>query len=429
MEAEELGHEMLDMASNVSGIGETTMPADIAVSLQSAVPPHVRPELVVDFDYLNDPRLTLDPHEAYQGLAGGPDIVYTPRNGGHWIAARQKIIAEVFQTPALFSNHPRTIPKTASQAKPQPFSDIDPPDNAKYRRLLQQTLGPRSVVRFEQQAIDTMIELTEEIRPKGECDFAADIAQQLPIYIILRWLDLPYGDRFKLLAIADNILGHADPAERKAAKEQMGLYVDGVVTQRRARPRDDLISQLVNGQVGDRVATHEEGRAMVANLVVGGLDTVRNMMSFFAMFLARNDGHRRQLVEDPELIPGAVEELLRWYAIPNMARSITADIDFHGVAMKAGDMILLPLVLAGRDEQAFEDALTVDFRRQPNRHITFGSGAHGCPGLHLARIELRIFLKEWLARIPDFRIRPGSRAVTRGGIILAVQSLPLVWDV
>lgn len=405
------------------------MTIDTAVDLQPVVPSHVPPDLVVDFDYLTDPRLAEDPHAVYSGLTGGPDIVYTPRNGGHWIAVRQRIIAEIFQTPALFSNYPRTIPKTASAAKPQPFSDIDPPDNAKYRRLLQQTLGPRSVARFEQQAIDTMIELTEAIRPRGECDFAAEIAQQLPVYIILRWLDLPYEDRFELLTIADNILGHPDPTTRKAAKEQMGRYVDGVVAQRRARPGSDLVSELVNGQVGDRVATHEEGRAMVTNLVVGGLDTVRNMMSFFALFLARNEGHRRQLVDDPDLIPAAVEELLRWFAIPNMARSITADIDFHGVSMKAGDMILLPLVLAGRDEQAFENALTVDFRRQPNRHITFGAGAHGCPGLHLARIELRIFLKEWLARIPDFRIWPGAKPVTRGGIILAVQSLPLVWDV
>ncbi len=124
-----------------------------------------------------------------------------------------------------------------------------------------------------------------------------------------------------------------------------------------------------------------------------------------------------------------MEELLRWFAIPNMARSVVKDMVFHDVAMKAGDMILLPLVLAGRDELSHDEALTVDFGRKPNRHITFGSGAHGCPGLHLARIELRIFLKEWLSRIPDFQVRPGAKPVMRGGVILAVQSLPLVWNV
>ncbi len=405
------------------------MITDVAASLRSVVPPHVPQELVVEFDYMNDPLLTLDPHAAYMRLAGGPEIVFTPCNGGHWIATRNQIIGEIFQSPALFANFPRTIPRTASAAKPAPFSDIDPPDNAKYRRLLQQALGPKSVAQFEQQAVDTMIELVEEVRPKGECDFAWDIAQKLPIFIILKWLDLPFEDRFRLLEIADNILGHPDPAKRKAAKVAIGDYVDGVVALRRKTPGDDLISFMSTGQVEGRMVTHEEARAMVTNLVVGGLDTVRNMMSYFAIFLARNDTHRRQLVQSPDLIPGAVEELLRWFAIPNMGRSVAKDMVFHGVEMKAGDMILLPLVLAGRDDQAYDGALAVDFERNTNRHLAFGAGAHGCPGLHLARIELRIFLKEWLARIPDFRIKPGVKPVTRGGVILAVQSLPLVWDV
>ena len=112
--------------------------------MDSAIPPHIPADRVVDFDYMNDPLLIEDPHAAYMRLAGKPDIVFTPRNGGHWIATRQKIIGEIFQSPALFSNFPRTIPRAASAAKPVPFSDIDPPGNAKYRRLLQQALGPGS---------------------------------------------------------------------------------------------------------------------------------------------------------------------------------------------------------------------------------------------------------------------------------------------
>jgi cytochrome P450 len=216
---------------------------------------------------------------------------------------------------------------------------------------------------------------------------------------------------------------------RKASKVAVGEYVDRTVADRRESPRDDLISFIATGQVEDRMVTHEEARAMVANLVIGGLDTVRNMMSFIAIFLAGNDGHRRQLIDNPDLIPTAVEELLRWFAIPNMGRSVVQDMIFHGVDMKAGDMILMPLLLAGRDDQAQDDALTVNFERKPNRHLTFGAGAHSCPGLHLARIELRIFLKEWLSRIPKFHIKPGGKPVMRSGVILAVQSLPLVWDV
>ena len=111
-----------------------------------------------------------------------------------------------------------------------------------------------------------------------------------------------------------------------------------------------------------------------------------------------------------------------------MTRSVARDVVFQGVTMKAGDMMLLPLSLAGRDEAVYPEPLEVDFRRTPNRHLTFGTGAHLCPGMHLARIELRVFLEEWLACIPDFRLDPDNPPVTRGGVILAVRSLPLAWD-
>ena len=166
---------------------------------------------------------------------------------------------------------------------------------------------------------------------------------------------------------------------------------------------------------------------MAANLIVGGLDTVRNMMCYMTMFLAEHESHRRQLITNPSLIPNAVDELLRWFSVPNMSRSVVSDMEFHGANMRAGDMVLLPLNLADRDETAFADALKVDFTRENLRHLSFGSGAHLCPGMHLARIELNVFLEEWLKIIPDFELDAGSPPVTRGGIILAVESLPLVW--
>jgi cytochrome P450 len=151
------------------------------------------------------------------------------------------------------------------------------------------------------------------------------------------------------------------------------------------------------------------------------------MMSFIALFLARSQAHRRQLVAEPELIPAAVEEMLRYFALPNMGRSITRDADFHGVTLRKGDMMLLPLSLAGRDEAIYVDAGNIDFRRERLRHLAFGTGAHLCPGIYLARAELVIFLEEWLKRIPDFQVAAGAIPVTRGGNILAVKSLPLEW--
>jgi cytochrome P450 len=389
----------------------------------------VPPELIVDFDYLADPQLETDPFAAYERLREAPAIVFTPRNGGHWMATRHDVIREVFHAHETFSNFPRIIPKTVSAgARPQPFSDIDPPENLKYRRLLQEVLNPRAVASFEEKARAIMIELVDAVRPRGRCDFAVEVAQKLPVFIIMRWLGLPMEDRFQLMANTDDMLASPDPEVRKRAKAANFAYVDGIVAARRQTPGDDLISHLANGAVDGRPVTHEEARAMTANLIAGGLDTVRNMMSYIAAYLATHDAHRRDLIAEPALIPGAVEELLRWSAIPNMTRCVARDVIFNGVEMRAGDLILLPLCLAGRDGAVYADPMEVDFRREPNRHLTFGTGAHLCPGMHLARIQLRVFLEEWLVSIPEFRLDSERPPVTRGGIILAVRTLPLVWD-
>lgn len=391
------------------------------------VPDHVPEALVVDFDYLREPELERDPQAAYARLGGGPPLVWTGRNGGHWISTRYQVINDVFLAHDLFSNFPRMIPNTASLEKPQPFSDIDPPENLKYRRALQLALSPKALDRFRDQAREIMIALAEEAGPKGRCDFANEIAMLFPTTIIMRWLDLPLEDLPLLVSQVDRAIAGIDPEDRKAAKLETRAYVDRIVATRRETPGDDFISVLANARIGDRAATHEEARAMTQNLIGGGLDTVRNMMSFIALFLARSPEHRRQLVDEPALIPAAVEELLRYYALPNMGRCVTRDAEFHGVTLRKGDMMLLPLSLAGRDEAVFADAGAIDFRREKNRHLAFGTGAHLCPGMYLARAELVIFLEEWLRRIPDFSIPADDPPSTRGGNILAVKRLILEW--
>ncbi|MGE0232700.1 MAG: cytochrome P450 [Flavobacteriaceae bacterium] len=401
----------------------------MASEIDFVVPEHVPPALVVDFDYLRDPELERDPQAAYQRLSGGPPVVWSGRNGGHWISTRHAVINDVFLAHDLFSNFPRMIPNTASLQDPQPFSDLDPPHNLKYRRALQLALSPKALDRFRIQAREIMIALTEEVRPRGRCDFANEIAMLLPTTIIMRWLDLPMADLPLLVTLVDRSIAGTNPEDRKTAKLQTRDYVDGIVAARRARPGGDFISELASARIGDRPATHEEARAMTQNLIAGGLDTVRNMMSFIALFLARNPGHRKQLIDDPELVPGAVEEFLRYYAIPNMGRSVTRDAEFHGARLRRGDMMLLPLSLAGRDERAYPDAASVDFQRGKMRHLAFGTGAHLCPGIYLARAELIIFLEEWLRRIPDFRLSEGETPTTRGGNILAVKNLVIEWPV
>jgi cytochrome P450 len=150
-------------------------------------------------------------------------------------------------------------------------------------------------------------------------------------------------------------------------------------------------------------------------------------MGFFARFLAENPGQRQQLVDDPALIPAAVEELLRRYSIPMVSRRVTRDLELGGVQMKAGDLVILETCLHGLDEQAWQDPMQVDFKRRTTEHMAFGKGVHKCPGANLARTELRIFLEEWLKRIPNFSTRADDPPVTANGAVMGVIRLPLVW--
>jgi len=163
----------------------------------------------------------------------------------------------------------------------------------------------------------------------------------------------------------------------------------------------------------------------------GGLDTVASMLGFIARFLALNPGHRRQIVErldDEAFLKHAVEELLRRHGIANTARIVAQDTELGGVQLKAGDVILPPNLLVGLDERAVEDPTRVDFARPfPIRHATFGNGVHTCPGAVLARRELQVFLQEWLRRIPDFEIKPGTTPVAATGMVNGVLKLELSW--
>lgn len=169
---------------------------------------------------------------------------------------------------------------------------------------------------------------------------------------------------------------------------------------------------------------------MILLLLLGGLDTVASTLGFYAQFLATHPEHRRKLVEDPDLIPNANEELLRRYAIAILAREVTQDLEMGGVKIRKGDMVLAPTPMDGLDEHKFADPLTVDFDRvKPGANSTFGGGVHRCVGSMLARTELRVFLEEWLKRIPDFAIKPGTNPQVSARSVATITSLELVWEV
>jgi len=394
-------------------------------------PAHVRPEQIVDFDFYRPCAPGGDPFDAWRTLQSGAALQWTPRNGGHWIATRGADIKAILGDFDRFSSSSAFIPKT-DRPRGLPL-EYDPPEHAAYRKLLLPAFTPNAVKRWSGEARVLAIDLIEGFRGQGRCEFIADFAQQLPIIIFLRMLGLPLSDREALLEAVNATLRPTSEERRAAGRATMNAYIDTLVASRRAAPGDDVLSEALHADIGGRVMNDAEARGLASGLLGGGLDTVASVMGWAALFLAENPGHRRQLIDEPALIPKAIEELLRRFAVPNIARVVRADIDDQGAddrgaAMKAGEQILMSACMHSMDADIFADPLTVDFRRRDSyKHSSFSHGVHRCIGAPLATQEIRIFLEEWLARIPDFGLDPGDPPVRATGIVHGLNRLKLIW--
>lgn len=395
-------------------------------------PAHVPADRVIDFDLYDFPVEGLEYQGSmraiFQALPG--DVLWSPRNGGHWIAKTHETVAKVLADSDHFSSRRIMVSSEDSDRPPLVPLQLDPPHHAPYRALLQAALSPKAVGKLGERARELSIELIEGFKADGHCEFIGQFAQHLPIAIFMEIVGLPSEDRPYLTAIAETAMRGETEAERNEAAGKLMAYGMGKVAERRANPGNDLISSIVKAEVEGRPIDDLTLTGMVLLLLLGGLDTVASTLGFYAQFLATHPEHRRQLVEHPDLIPNANEELLRRFPIAILAREVKADVELGGVQLKAGDMIMAPTPMDGLDEHKFAEPLRVDFNREkPGANTTFGGGVHRCVGSMLARTELRIFLEEWLKRIPDFAIKPGTSPKVSARSVATITSLELVWDV
>jgi cytochrome P450 len=392
-----------------------------------AVPAHVPSDRVVDWDFLHAVLGDEDPFLTLKRLHDGPDIFWTPHNKGHWVATRgddiRKILSdhETFSSRVIFlpaMDRPRIIP-----------AEIDPPRHAAYRALISPFFYPNAIASWADEARELAASLIDGFHAKGECEFIADFALQLPIVIFMKMCDLPLDHREMLLEWVGPIFRPQGEADIQDARAKFNAYLVDIIAARRAHPGTDLLSKTLAGTVEGRPLNDMEAMSITNSLVLGGLDTVASSMGWMALFLAQHPAHRRQLIDEPRLIPNAVEELLRRFSIPTIARIVAKDIVYNGVQLKEGDPILMSACMHGMDERSFDNPLEVDFRRADARkHSVFSQGIHRCPGSTLALAEFKIFLEEWLRRIPNFAVTPGAKVRTGSGIVHSVLSLPLSWS-
>lgn len=247
----------------------------------------------------------------------------------------------------------------------------------------------------------------------------------MPVSVFLSIIDLPVARREEFLEWGD---GLSNARTRSHFQGLIASYLSGILKERREQPGHDLLSRIAAWRDNPRCKDEKETIGMAMLVFAGGLDTVAAELSFAMHHLARHPLLQRRLREDPAVIARAAEEYLRRHAVSNTARLIVQKCERKGACLMPGDMAMVPVALSGIDERLYQDALQVDFDRTPCAHNTFGNGAHRCVGEHLARMELNVFLEEWVRLMPEVRIDPGFSPVSHAGSVEGMSRLNLVWD-
>ena len=274
---------------------------------------------------------------------------------------------------------------------------------------------------------------------RGACNFTEDLAVPFPSAVFLGLMGLPWDELETFLRLKDGILrpGHADglmlvdPADRLRVQRETGTeiyrYFDTILDRRAAHPEDDILTRFLQTEIDGERLTREEILDICFLFLIAGLDTVTDSLTCFYAFLSQHPDHRRQLVDDPARIPNAVEELLRWESpVPGVPRMATRDAQVCGHAITSGSLVSVSVGAANVDPAEFADAFDVRFDRDVNRHLAFGGGVHRCLGSHLARRELRVTLREWHRRIPEYELAPGTELAYSPGL-RSVDNVQLIW--
>jgi cytochrome P450 len=350
----------------------------------------------------------------------------------YWVFTDNSVILDGLQHPELWSSSVIVPTDPEPPYKWIPIM-IDPPDHAKWRQVLAEYFSPGRVkgLRAAQQKLAA--ELVDELVDDGSGDFVARISRVFPTKVFLAIMGMPVEDLDQFMAWEDMILHQSGVGEEANAARLEGMmhvmgYFTGLIEERRGNRNpdaDDIVSKAIDWTIDGEPISDMDLLNCLLLLFMAGLDTVSNQLSYAMVHLATHPADRARIVADPELIPKAVEEILRVYPIVQTARKATQDMDFHGCPVKAGDMASFSLAFAGRDQSAYPQARTVDLDRGVTRHLSFGGGPHRCLGSHLARQEMVVVLEEWHKRIPDYEL--AGEAIEHGGQVFGVDSLPLSW--
>ena len=397
------------------------------------IPDHIPEQLIYPLDGESHPELKKNPFKVFADLhKHAPPIFYNPaafQGAGGWSISDGAIMKEVLQNPDLFSSKNNTgFSYLLGEELDLIPLEIDPPEHMKHRIHFNKPLSPRSIAPREESVRSSAVELIEKFQSSGQCEFVEDFAMQFPVRIFMDLFGMPAEDFEQILDYENKLLhvSHTIETRSQAARDIYNYLLD-LLAAKRANPADDLASAILGFTVDERPITEKEILGMYFLLFVAGLDTVTSSLGFAWRYLAANPEAQQQLRDNPDLIPGAIEEFFRMHSVVEVRRTVTEDVNFHGVDLKAGDFVNCNTAVASLDSKEFEDPLVANFERSPNRHCAFVFGPHRCMGSNLARLEMKVALEEWLTRIPKFSIKEGSEIQANQAAVVSLAELPLTW--
>ncbi|RVX41959.1 cytochrome P450 [Nonomuraea polychroma] len=397
-----------------------------------------------------DPRIYAQgiPHETYRWLRDHDPVHWHeehevgdwPAGPGFWAVTRHADVVRVLRTPMEYSSW-----LGATQIRdPDPADlsfirrtmlNLDPPDHGRLRRIVSGVFTARRIERFRTGIAARARLLVDEIAERGECDLPVDVTDDYPIHNLADLLGIPSADRGQILEWTNRVIGYQDPDHATVVRgpdgkpvnprspamlSDMFEYAHSLAAYKRRNPATDVMTALATAEVDGQRLTDPELSMFFFLLVIAGNDTVRSALPGGMLALLDHPDQHRRLLDQPELLDSAIEEMLRWHPpVLSFRRTAVRDTVLAGRAIAAGDKVVVFHGAANFDERQFPDPIRFDIARRPNDHISFGNGPHVCLGSHFARLQLRAFYRELLWRLPDVELAgPPVRLVSNfiGGI-------------
>lgn len=386
-----------------------------------------------DYDIF-DPRYVNDPFRIWDTLRESCPIAHSTRWGGSWLPTTYEDVTNIARDIETFpsgggiavipptTNDPNAGPPQLLPYGVPPIS-ADPPLHTWTRRLILPWMSPQKSASYEPMTRELCNRLIDGFIATGRADLAADYAQQIPVRVIAHILGVPTDMSDTFTGWVRDVLEFAYDAERRQ-RGTMGViqfFIDALA-ERRENPGDDLISELLHTRIDGEPIEDSIIIGMCALMLIAGVDTTWSAIGSSIWHLAAHPEDRRRLVAEPELMPTAIEEFLRAYSPVTMARRLLEDVEYKGCPMKAGERVLMNFPGANRDPEVFDRPDEVILDRAINRHVAFGAGIHRCAGSNLARMELRVSIEAWLARIPEFELLDPSAVTWAGGQVRGPRS-------